>query len=103
MRAARIENEMTRTQQKLKSTFYKPYDLNMQETVEFFLNKPQFGFENYDPRRTHENLVPARSYRQQKFKRETFMTTVPKITNHVPASCKYDTTYDWKKIQPDHT
>jgi len=41
--------------------------------------------ENYEPRRTHENLVSPRAYRQQRFKRETFMTTVPKVTDYVPA------------------
>jgi len=94
---------MARTHQKLKSSFYGPYSMSMKETVNFFLNKPQFGMENYEPRRTHENLVSPRAYRQQRFKRETFMISVPKVTDHVPAPCKYETTYDWKTKKPDHT
>lgn len=31
------------------------------------------------------------------------MVSVPKITEHVPAPSKYETTYDWRKKDPDHT
>jgi hypothetical protein len=104
IRAARQENaEMARTHQKLKSSFYGPYSMSMKETVNFFLNKPQFGMENYEPRRTHENLIQPHAYKQQRFKRETFMVSVPKVTDYVPAPCKYETTYDWKTKKPDHT
>jgi len=41
IRAARQEGaEMSRTHQKLKSSFYGPYSMSMKETVNFFLNKP---------------------------------------------------------------
>ena len=59
--------------------------------------------ENYEPRRTHENLIEGKAFKQQRSKRETFMTTMPKVTSHVPAPCKYETTYDWKKKEPSHT
>jgi hypothetical protein len=88
----------------MKRSFHDTgYSLSMQETVDFFLNKPKFGFEGYEPRATHENMKPPRAFKQPVSKRDTFMTTVPKITSHVPAPTRYETTYDWKKMEPEHS
>lgn len=102
-KARNESREMSRTHQQLKSSFQKPYDMNLNETVDFFLNKPKFGMDNYQPRNLTLNQVPPKAFAQPRYKRETFMTTVPKLTQIVPAPCKYETTYDWNKKQPHHT
>lgn len=79
---ARKESSMTQT--KLKSNFARPYDLTLNETVDYFLNKPKFGIDNYEPRNLTLNQVEGKAFKQQKFKRETFMVTVPKLTRIVP-------------------
>lgn len=58
--------------------------MNLDETVEFFLNKHQFGIRDYNPRNLTLNQVGPKAFKQQKFKRESFMVTVPKLTNFVP-------------------
>jgi hypothetical protein len=42
----------------LKSNFAKPYSMNLNETVGFFMNKPAFGMENYEPNNLILNPVP---------------------------------------------
>ena len=74
----------------------------MQETVEFYLNKPKFGIENYKPRDATLNLAEPRAFKQQKFKRETFVTSIPKLTQIVPAPSHYNLTIDWSKHRPSH-
>ena len=45
---ARRESEPGRnTEAKLKSSFYKPYDMTLNEHIEFALNKPKFGMDLY--------------------------------------------------------
>ena len=67
----------------------------MQDHVDYFVGKQQFGIDNYEPRKTHDNMVPPRHFLQGKQKRDTFMTSIPKITGYVPAPSKYDTCFDW--------
>jgi len=47
---ARRESNLSKTTAKLKSSFARPYDLTLKETVDYFLNKPKFGIDNYEPR-----------------------------------------------------
>ena len=102
---ARRESEPGRnTEVKLKSSFYKPYDMTLNEHVEWALNKPKFGIDLYKPEDSLlKNQVPGRAFKQQKFKRETFMVSVPKLTQIVPGPDKYVTSYDWTKKHPEHT
>ncbi len=78
--------------------------MNQKETVGFFLKKPKYGIENYEPRKLSLNLVPPKAFQQQKFKRETFMVSVPKLTDYVPGPANtYNITTDWAKRKPSHT
>ena len=42
--------QFNQTEAKLKSTFGKPYQVSLDETVGFFMNKHTFGMDNYEPR-----------------------------------------------------
>ena len=100
--SARRESELIKTENKLRSTFARPYDMTLEEHVATALNKPNFGIDLYKP----ENLMlspPARAFKQQKFKRETFMSVIPKLTKINPRPDKYALTYDWAKKDPSHT
>jgi len=81
--------------QKLKSSFSKPYSLTLAENTGYFLNKHTFGMENYEPRNQGLNLVPAKAFLQQKAKRETFVVSVPNLTKIVPGPGKYSKTVVW--------
>lgn len=50
------------TETKLKSTFAKPYQVTVYETVGYIVNKHPFGFEGYEPRNQTLNLVPPKAF-----------------------------------------
>lgn len=50
--------------------------------------------ENYNPPNLILNPKPL-AFKAGNQKRQTFSETIPKITAHVPAPTKYNTTYDW--------
>lgn len=99
---ARRESEMIRTENNLKSSFAKPYDMTLEDHVKISLAVPNFGMDLYKP----ENLLlnpKALQFQQQKFKRETFMVAIPKLTKIVPGPEVHSQTYDWAKKDPSHT
>lgn len=77
--------------------------MNLNETVDYFLNKPKFGIDNYQPEYLNSKGKKGLAFRQQKFKRESFMVTVPKLTKINPGPDKYNLTSDWSKDHPVHT
>lgn len=79
----------------------KPYSLDLSQTVDLILKRPAFGIESYSPENRPDHLVSPRMFKQQKYKRETFVVSVPKLTARNPAVGKYDTCYDWKTMRPD--
>jgi hypothetical protein len=64
-------------------------EITVKEIVDNLLHKPAFGFENYNPKPTHKDLIPPISHKQQKSKRTTFAETIGIEKSFVPASTKY--------------
>lgn len=40
-------------------------EITVKEIVDNLLHKPAFGFENYNPKPTHKDLIPPISHKQQ--------------------------------------
>jgi hypothetical protein len=90
---------MNMSEVKMKTSWGKPYQVTIDETVEYSLNKHQFGIDGYEPRNLTLNLVPPKSYMQQKAKRETFVVAIPKMKQLVPGPDKYSSNIDWQKMK----
>ena len=69
----------------------------MKEIVDNLLHKPAFGFEGYNPKPTHKDLIASTSHKQPKQKRTTFAEEIGIQKGFVPPSTKYQTELDWAK------
>lgn len=64
-------------------------NLTVTNIVDSLLNKPAFGFEGYNPKPTHKDLLKPKNFFQAKSKRTTFVDEIGIRKAHIPASTKY--------------
>ena len=91
---------MNQTTRNIRLT-QQTYSLDLQQTVDFMLNKPKFGMENYNPENMPDHLQSPRHFKSPRSRRDTFAVSVPKVTKNFPPVGQYETSYDWKTRRPE--
>lgn len=71
--------------------------ITVTDILDSLLHKPAFGFEGYNPKPTHRDLIKPKNFLQAKSKRTTFADEIGIKKSHIPASTKYQTEADWAK------